>query len=1688
MITPLYLTSTVTNTAAPFTVGHPFKKGQIPAGSTVVADITDFQCVGQTFWEDGSLKFALLSGVTSLTANVQKTITLSLGTAPGGTALTIADLKATLVTADVTMTDAKDWTFDTASETVGTRLKMSNLLDVFEPASSTITVDNGATIGAVTATQDAGALTVVLTAPLSGGTVNGYQTVKYRAKYRPKRNITAITKGTVTRVTVSGGWKTSESASTDGLGARLATVGNTFTFADVGGMTELNGLTGTVTAVDNNSSYAWIEVNIDSTNFTTFTSGGTATKNELNTSDFDDIAYVRTGGGLAWDGTKCLYSPTNSTGQTGATWATTDWDTPFEQLVSGPKMSSWRYRKALTPDPHMSAWLEVRLYTGGAVQILPFVENGVLKELYPGARQATFAFSVNGVVKFNRSVELKAHTRTVLIDGTHLSYWNVTDPDVVPQHDRDYVYGTRLIPTYIHVTPDSASTLSGEAYTAFVPFQKGNHQTAMGSGGFQPDIGIIANHDALYFTNGSRKSYEGMVRNNFSTGRYRIHYREEVNGRHRPLRFSDYPNLVLKSTGAGMSSIGISGSGDYTPTEVGGTLTGPSAYFSSSHHPSMGYVAHMVTGWHYFREEMQFLTTLLYLKNSTDERMRDKYILRPDAGANQTRGAAWALRSLVQAAALTPETDPLAVELRASVENNIQYVHAKYIAQPNCPFGFMHLYTDYGGSEGHVRGSGFQQDFMTMSFGHMKNLDPLLSADARTKLAAFFVWKAQAAIGRLGGTGPDEFLYRNAQDYEVPLGTKPLTATDFETGTGPWLANWGASWDLLYPTGIRADGPLQGALGAGSYFANLLPAIAAAVEHGVSGARPAYDRLVTASNWPTQEAAFVNYPVYGIKPANLDLPAPTGEKIRVDVVDLIPGRCLVGFRGLGIPAQNIPSAGTDGPGLGYEGLSFPADTDKEVRIEMVDLPVGDLVIDDNYGATYQGASSTSSFKIYEDGVLKGTATQTYNMGVSTIPDAPTGLIAEVDGASVVVHFTTPASNGGSPITLYTATSSGGQQSTATASPITIAIPLDTPMTFTVFATNKNGDGPPSAPSNSVTVTTVANVPSFPRSVVATPGDGFVSVSFVPPSSDGGSPITNYIATTSTGLSASGLTSPISITAPNDVSLNVTVVAVNAVGPGIASSPSNTVTPVAPPSDGSDMTTYYFDFSLAVNGDGSLADPFNTLVGLPVGPSNVYKLKRGTSWAGMFPPISAGTAENYTTFCAYYNADGTDDTTQPLPFLNLGDSALPSDVDYVCFENLSIKNTRLTAGNDVALLTGGNYTKVLNCFLDTNLTGLFFFNRSGVKISGNTIRSATMDTTANSVMGVVMTGSLAMNDNVVEDNFLLTGEAGNSASHVLRVEGYNGGAHSGLRIERNYIRTISGVMTTVPTKIGIYANNCDDAVIADNDVAYLLTGIFCNAADRVLIARNRTNYNGNFGIHVTTDTSYFIIERNECSYNGSATGMNYWGRGIELSGAAVQNSCTQHIVRHNMCAYNVNYGGPEDNGTEGVGIGLDDAASFCQVHNNTLYLNDGNGVQLYGGGTAPSETGGNVVSNNVFYNNGLKSFWGRRTGGLYLTPGAAQLTMSGTHGATTLAAHNTFVGGVGALREDANCSNVQKFDNIFVGQTKYAIAGALAYGTNNNLFHSDIPIQIGNLALDANNSPAPILLSTGSPTDRTEDFS
>lgn len=554
-------------------------------------------------------------------------------------------------------------------------------------------------------------------------------------------------------------------------------------------------------------------------------------------------------------------STTASTAGT-ASWAGAEWDAPFQNWVSGPQMSSWIYRKPIGSDSHLVAWLEVRLFAGGSVEILPWVENGYLNVPSPTSKLADYAFSLDGTERFRANIDLPSHCRTALLSGSRFSYWHGADPQIVPKHDKAYLQASRLVPAYSGLVSSSSYVWASLTQT-YSPLQQGNYAGAMGQTGYHPAIGMLPEWDVLYLTSQDARAYAGVIANALGAGRFGIHYRDETT--QRPLRFSSYPYLVVNGGGAtAISDPGTSSKNMETPYATGT----PPAVWDTPHHPSVGFTAYLLTGRFYFMEEVQFSATVGYLKNADWARKFSSGVFQSNAGANTPRGAAWSLRTLAQAACVTPDNDTaLRAEFAASMAANFDFYHATYVAQPNNRFGIVAPYSNYSYGEGIYCTAGWMDDFFTAATGYAIDLDLAMPAASTTRLRSFFAWKAQSIVGRLGGTAPTEFLYTNAAVYVIAVA--PADTADFVGGTGPFYQNWGE----IYAATLKTPNPGQsGPLTGGnfpdptSYWGNLQPAIAYAVQHNVEGAQAAYARMRGASNWGLIASGWNDAPVWGVIP------------------------------------------------------------------------------------------------------------------------------------------------------------------------------------------------------------------------------------------------------------------------------------------------------------------------------------------------------------------------------------------------------------------------------------------------------------------------------------------------------------------------------------------------------------------------------------------------------------------------------------------------------------------------------------------------------------------------------------------------------------------------------------------------------------------------------------------------------
>ena len=257
------------------------------------------------------------------------------------------------------------------------------------------------------------------------------------------------------------------------------------------------------------------------------------------------------------------------------------------------------------------------------------------------------------------------------------------------------------------------------------------------------------------------------------------------------------------------------------------------------------------------------------------------------------------------------------------------------------------------------------------------------------------------------------------------------------------------------------------------------------------------------------------------------------------------------------------------------------------------------------------------------GVLGGTSNVATGTPEPTPPGSPTGLELASGDQQLSVSFVPPSDDGGSLVSNYEYSVDDGVSWVAvdppsTSSPLTISgLENGTPYTVRLRALNSAGVGTASDSAVATPMTT----PGAPTGLALTPGDQQLSVSFVPPSDDGGSPISNFEYSVDDGVSwvvvdPPSTSSPLTISGLQDrTPYTVRLRAVNSVGEGAPSSSATATTIVAPGvPTGISITPgnqqVIVSFSPPADDGGSSITEYQ------------YSLNAGETWVSISPPFGS----------------------------------------------------------------------------------------------------------------------------------------------------------------------------------------------------------------------------------------------------------------------------------------------------------------------------------------------------------------------------------------------------------------------------------------------------------------------------------
>ncbi len=525
---------------------------------------------------------------------------------------------------------------------------------------------------------------------------------------------------------------------------------------------------------------------------------------------------------------------------------------PSRIWLQGPNMVEAHYAATVGVDPVLVVKFQVRLYASGAMRIRAIVENGQITDSDVAGDPTDIHYeprvTVGGVSIYDNNGEALYHH--------HHTRWsaegwvNITAPNTSVKHDTEYLTATRLVPNY---WKPATQAILNEYDAPYTPMGNGAWRQRMGNPGWSDQIGILPSWDAVYLTSGGdARAYRAVEANAKALNSHGIIWADPAT--HDPIILSEWERWTVRgASGGGANNI----------------QTGPNSW-AISHHGSGGYFAYLITGDYYFLETMHHQTATNFLITwSAHGRGPQRRVM-----STQTRSGAWAIRTIGQAVAISPET-PVTNDFADWLRIGVFEAMASVLDTPGLSeSGFIYTFCAGSGegmcySRDTYGGVGaFQQNFLVQSIGYVSHLKPLADMSDLLRVRDHLY---RIPVGLTGTSGDGQYCYARAGAYSLLISPVREAKGNPEKWFDSWSDIYEATWgEPNTGCGTRLLGTSGGgALSVAStgYWGNFLPALSYAVEDGAPGAAEGWQRIQNAENFSVFEnSGFGARPMYGIVP------------------------------------------------------------------------------------------------------------------------------------------------------------------------------------------------------------------------------------------------------------------------------------------------------------------------------------------------------------------------------------------------------------------------------------------------------------------------------------------------------------------------------------------------------------------------------------------------------------------------------------------------------------------------------------------------------------------------------------------------------------------------------------------------------------------------------------------------------
>lgn len=326
----------------------------------------------------------------------------------------------------------------------------------------------------------------------------------------------------------------------------------------------------------------------------------------------------------------------------------------FEPLVNADNV----------PHPFLTVQINERVYVTGQTKFDVVVEH---TNAWKAVSDITYDIEIrnNNTVTYSKTGQVHFPCSRYKIE-----VWEGAKPSLHVKHNTAYLIATKAVPNYDQTVKVAESTLVGYEKAlntmSFGPMAIGRFMAAMATTGGRPDIGLMPDVYAATILSMDKRAKALTLASGNVGGSWAGHRRLDDGS------MLDIVRYPYATTAGNLGDTLNPKTKQYE--KLPAVVTSSKLYHDASHQPAFAYIPYLLTGDYFYLEELQFWCNYNMYFTNPYYRMFEKGWVKSD----QLRGQGWSLRTLAEAAYITPDDHQHKANFQYWLDCNMEFYRINY--------------------------------------------------------------------------------------------------------------------------------------------------------------------------------------------------------------------------------------------------------------------------------------------------------------------------------------------------------------------------------------------------------------------------------------------------------------------------------------------------------------------------------------------------------------------------------------------------------------------------------------------------------------------------------------------------------------------------------------------------------------------------------------------------------------------------------------------------------------------------------------------------------------------------------------------------------------------------------------------------------------------------------------------------